>query len=194
MRKIITLDDHCQEKYFYLLEDYLDLVKKYFKDKHNESVEFIKCSDVRELANVLLGNVKIECDGWIIDVMLHTEALVNYALLGRPDILSNSARSGILALRAIIEYDNPINNLPNGGKSRLAALANRPALLFSALRKYNLAREINEAGILSTKGIKIFSASKAEVDVVDLKLSQDVQEWCDQVMKTDDSLIDLEDN
>ena len=181
-KKIIILDDHCQDAYFYLLEDYLNVIKKYFKDKHKESVEFTKCSDIKEFANILLADDNIEYAGWIVDMMIPTENLANYSLLGRADIAFNTARSGMLALKVIIEYDMPTNKLSDAKKSRLAALANHPALIFSILREDNLSRELNQIGITDTKKKQIFSASKESIDVVDFELSKNVKEWCDQVI------------
>ena len=182
MKKIIILDDHCQEKLFYLLEDYLDSVKKYCKVKHNEPVEFVKCSNVKEFANMLLASNSGEYDGWIVDMMIPAEGLVNYALLGRADIEYNMARSGMLTLRAITEHDNSLNNLSRNDKPKLTALANRPALILSALREGNLIREMNSIGLTDAVNKKFFYASKAEIDVVELRLPQSIQSWCDRVM------------
>ena len=184
MKKIIILDDHCKEKFFYLLEDYFNAIEKYFLSKHGEQVEFIWCSDVRAFADAIKKvDVSNEYHGWIVDMMVPTEGMANYDLLGRSDIGYSTARSGALALKAVIEYDKPINKLSEDEKSRLAALANRPALIFSMLREGNLAREINDVGINDIASVKVFSASKAEVDVVDLKLPQNIEAWCDQVVR-----------
>ena len=181
MKRIIILDDHCQDNYFYLLQDYLDAINKYLKNKHNEPADFVKCPDVREFADIILADASGEYDGWIVDMMVPTEGLANYALLGRPDIVFNTARSGILALLAVTDHGNPMNDLSSTKKSKLVALANRPVLIFSILKKANLAREMRTVGINNGISRKIFPASKTEIDVVDLNLSQDVQTWCDKV-------------
>ena len=182
MKKIIILDDHCQKKYFYLLEDYLVAIDEYFKAKHSETVEFIKCADIKEFASVVLSENGNEYNGWIVDMMVPTNGLKNYALLGRPDIIFNTARSGILTLKAIMEYDKPINILSDIKKSALATLASCPVLALSILRESNLASEINNLGIVDVIGAHIFYSSKSEIDVIDLKLPKDIWSWCDQVM------------
>ena len=183
MKRIVILDDHCKEKYFYLLEDYLVAIDEYFKAKHGEKVEFIKCSDIKEFARAVLADTNNEYDGWIVDMMVPTEGLENYALLGRSDIRFNTARSGILALQAVINHDNPMNNLSSAEISKLAALARHPVLVFSILREANLARDINDVGINEVAAVNFFSASKAEIDVVNFKLPPDIESWCDKVVR-----------
>ena len=131
---------------------------------------------------MLLASNSGEYDGWIVDTMIPTEGLVNYALLGRPDIEFNTARSGMLTLRVITEHDNPLNNLSGTDKPKLTALANCPALILSALREDSLIREINDMGVASTVSKHFFYSSKAEIDVVELRLPQSIQSWCDRVM------------